>query len=73
MAQERRQNGQEEPWHVKYWGIGNEAWGCGGSMKADYYADECRKYATYMRNYDPAHKIYKIASGANRIITGQKQ
>ena len=65
MAQERRQNGQEEPWHVKYWGIGNEAWGCGGSMKADYYADECRKYATYMRNYDPAHKIYKIASGAN--------
>ena len=65
MADLRRQNGREEPWNVKYWGIGNEAWGCGGNMRPEYYADLCRRYATYLRNYDDGHKIYKIASGAN--------
>lgn len=65
MASERRTNGQDEPFNVKYWGIGNEAWGCGGSMRAEYYADLCRQYSTYLRNYSPEHKIFKIASGAN--------
>ena len=65
MASERRANGQNEPFNVKYWGIGNEAWGCGGSMRAEYYADLCRQYSTYLRNYSPEHKIFKIASGAN--------
>lgn len=65
MANLRRSNGHEEPWHVRYWGIGNEAWGCGGNMSAEYYADEAKKFSTYMRNYDPSHPIYKIASGSN--------
>ena len=65
MASERRANGQNEPFNVKYWGIGNEAWGCGGSMRAEYYADLCRQYSTYLRNYSPEHKIFKITSGAN--------
>ncbi len=65
MAQERRKNGREEPWHVKYWGIGNEAWGCGGNMESEFYASLCRQYSTYLRSYDNEHKIYKIASGAN--------
>ena len=52
MAEERRRNGQDAPWNVKYWGIGNEAWGCGGNMRPEFYADLCRQYATYMRNYD---------------------
>ena len=65
MAALRRANGREEPWHVKYWGIGNEAWGCGGNMRAEYYADLCRQYSTYMRVYDKDHPIYRIASGAN--------
>ncbi len=65
MASLRRANGQDEPWHVKYWGIGNEAWGCGGNMRPEYYGDLCRQYSTYLRNYDHEHKIYKIASGAN--------
>lgn len=66
MASERRANGQNEPFNVKYWGIGNEAWGCGGSMRAEYYADLCRQYSTYLRNYSPEHKIFKIASGRQR-------
>lgn len=65
MANLRRENGREEPWNVKYWGIGNEAWGCGGNMNAEYYSDETRKFSTYMRNYDNEHPIYKIASGSN--------
>lgn len=65
MASLRRQNGREEPWNVRYWGIGNEAWGCGGNMRAEYYADLCRQYSTYLRNYSPDHKIFRIASGAN--------
>ena len=65
MSEERRRNGQDAPWNVKYWGIGNEAWGCGGNMRPKFYADLCRQYATYLRGYDRAHPIYKIASGAN--------
>ena len=64
MANLRRQNGREEPWKVKYWGIGNESWGCGGNMRPEYYADLYRHYATYARNYGENH-IYKIGCGAN--------
>jgi alpha-N-arabinofuranosidase len=50
------------PWKVKYWGVGNENWGCGGSMKPEYYADLYRRYATYLRNF-AENKLYKIACG----------
>lgn len=57
MTKLRKENGREEPWDVKYWGIGNENWGCGGNMDADYYADLYKRFATYCR------APYKIASG----------
>jgi alpha-N-arabinofuranosidase len=65
MANLRRQNGREKAWKVKYWGVGNENWGCGGNMTADFYADLYRRYATYCRNYGD-NRLYKIAGGANR-------
>ncbi len=65
MAALRRQNGREDPWNVRYWGLGNEAWGCGGNMRPEYYADLCRQYSTFLRTYDRKHPLYKIASGAN--------
>ena len=65
MSEERRKNGQDAPWNVRYWGIGNEAWGCGGNMLPEFYANLCRQYSTYLRTYDKDHPIYKIASGAN--------
>jgi len=34
MADVRRKNGRDKPWNVKYWGVGNENWGCGGNMTA---------------------------------------
>jgi alpha-N-arabinofuranosidase len=64
MANWRRENGRDEPWKLKYFGVGNENWGCGGNMRPEYYADLYRRYQTYVRNYG-GNKIYKIAGGAN--------
>ena len=63
MAKLRKQNGREEPWHVKYIGIGNEAWGCGGNMLPEYYSDIFRRYQTYCRDFNGT-QLFKIASGA---------
>ncbi len=64
MADLRRANGRDEAWGVKYWGVGNENWGCGGNMTADFYADQYRRYATFCRNYGD-NRLFKIAGGAN--------
>jgi len=64
MARLRRQNGRQEPWKVKYLGVGNESWGCGGNMTPDYYSDLYRRYSTYCREFD-GNKLFKIASGAS--------
>ncbi|MBR6191214.1 MAG: alpha-N-arabinofuranosidase [Prevotella sp.] len=64
MANLRRQNGREKSWNLKYLGVGNESWGCGGSMRPEYYSDLFRRYSTYCRNYD-GHNLFKIASGAS--------
>ncbi len=65
MSEERRRNGQEKPWKLKYFGIGNETWGCGGNMLPEYYADEFRRYNTYCRDYAGVDHIFRVASGAN--------
>jgi alpha-N-arabinofuranosidase len=64
MVRERRANGREEPWRVPFWGLGNEAWGCGGNMRAEHYADLARQYATYCRDHGD-NKLYRIAAGAS--------
>lgn len=64
VAEERAANGRKEPWKVKYIGIGNESWGCGGNMTAEFYSDQYRRYATYCRDYD-GNRLYKVASGAS--------
>ena len=64
MAELRKQNGREKPWRVKYIGVGNESWGCGGNMRAEYYADLYRRYQTYCRSYN-GNALFKIASGAS--------
>ena len=64
MANLRRENGHDDPWKVKFFGVGNESWGCGGNMRPDYYADVYRRYQTFVRQYGK-DKIYKIACGPN--------
>ena len=62
LARRRAQNGHPKPINVKYWGVGNENWGCGGNMRPEYYADEFRRYQTYCRAYC-GHHLYRIACG----------
>jgi alpha-N-arabinofuranosidase len=64
LANLRRQNGRDKPWRVPYFGVGNESWGCGGNMRPEFYADEYRRYATFVKNYG-ANRVQRIASGAN--------
>ena len=64
MSDLRKQNGREKPWKVKLWGVGNENWGCGGNMTAEFYADQYKRYATYTRNYGN-NVLFKIAGGPN--------
>lgn len=65
MSKWRAENGRKEPWKVKYWGVGNEVWGCGGNMKPEYYANVYRQYATFMTDWGNSSKIFRVASGAN--------
>lgn len=67
LARLRAQNGHPAPYHVKYWGIGNEVWAGGGFMTPAAYAAKYREFATAMPSFkhDPfdKEKIYRIASG----------
>ncbi len=62
MSDLRKANGREEPWGVKYWGVGNESWGCGGSFRPQTYVDEMRRYSTFLKNYGN-DRLYKVACG----------
>jgi alpha-N-arabinofuranosidase len=64
MADLRAKNGRKEPWKVKFFGVGNENWGCGGNMTPEHYANEYRRYQTYCRNYGD-NKLFKVAGGPN--------
>ena len=62
IVKQRQANGRKEPWHLKYVGIGNENWGCGGSMSPDFYANEYKRYQCFCKNYGD-NKLYKVACG----------
>lgn len=64
LAQQRRANGRELPFRVHYFGVGNEAWGCGGHMTPEYYVNLYRQVATFLKA--PRGKGPKlVASGGN--------
>lgn len=65
MAELRKKNGQDKAWKIKYFGVGNESWGCGGHMDPEYYGCLYKRYNTYVRDYDPDNKIMRIACGPN--------
>jgi alpha-N-arabinofuranosidase len=64
LANLRRKNGRDKPFKVAYFAVGNEAWGCGGNMSPDYYADLYKNTETFLR----APKEFRpqmLASGGN--------
>jgi alpha-L-arabinofuranosidase len=65
LTRERAVNGSDKPFGVKYWAVGNENWGCGGSMDPDTYAALFTRMRTYMFDYSgtPVHAIACGASG----------
>lgn len=63
MSDLRRANGREEPWSVKYFGIGNENWGGGGFMRPEYYSDVFRQFSSYVRRNNRG--LYTVACGSN--------
>jgi len=66
MANLRRANGRDKPWRVKYFGVGNENWGCGGNMTVEYYADLYNRFQTYVRSYS-GNRIVKVACGPGSV------
>src|SRR5260370_27685190 len=51
LGEERIKNGAAEPFRVRYWGVGNENWGCGGWMRPEVYANLYRQFSMYVRQY----------------------
>jgi alpha-N-arabinofuranosidase len=66
-AQQRRKNGREKPWAVKYWGLGNEIDGPWqlGHKNAEDYAKFALEAAKAMRRADDS--IQLIASGSSNF------
>ncbi len=62
LSNERAANGHPAPYGVRFWGVGNESWGCGGVMRPEYYADEFRRYSNFLGNYEKT-RLYRIATG----------
>src|SRR5664280_55415 len=62
MTKLRKENGQDKPWKVRYFAIGNENWGCGGNMTAEFYANTMRQYSTFLGSYSGNH-LYRVACG----------
>jgi alpha-L-arabinofuranosidase len=63
LADMRAASGNADPYHVRFWGVGNESWGCGGNFTAQEYAAEFRRYTTWVPKY--GEKLSFIASGPN--------
>ena len=54
--------GRRMPFGVRYWGVGNEAWGCGGNFCPEDYAAEYQRFATYLRDFSGT-PLFLIACG----------
>ena len=75
MGRLRAANGHPEPYHVKFWGIGNEMWGITyqyGAMKLNQFEYKHNQFAEAMKQVDPTIKL--VASGAMPdTMTGSKE
>ena len=74
MGRLRAANGHPEPYHIKFWGVGNEPWGEWqlGFMPVAQWEVKHNMFAKAMRKVDPTIKL--IAAGAMPdAMTGSKQ
>jgi alpha-N-arabinofuranosidase len=64
LAQTREATGANssgDPYNVRYWGVGNENWGCGGNFDPEDYATEFKRFTAWVPDYGV--KLRFIASG----------
>lgn len=64
-ANRRRANGREEPYGVRYWGLGNEMYGDWqiGNLSAEEYVAKAARWAKALRRLDP--DIILVSCGLN--------
>jgi alpha-N-arabinofuranosidase len=63
LAAERASNGATASLQVRYWGVGNESWGCGGNFIPEDYCREYRRFTEWLPKYGVP--LYLIAAGPN--------
>lgn len=63
LARQREANGCRDPFRVRFWGVGNESWGCGGDFTPQEYATEFRRFTSWVPNFDVP--VSFIAAGPN--------
>ncbi|HEX7743526.1 MAG TPA: alpha-L-arabinofuranosidase C-terminal domain-containing protein, partial [Sphingobium sp.] len=74
LGRERAANGRKQPYRIKYLGLGNESWGCGGGMSADAYAERMNLFSTFTKNYHPDQIENFVAPAKSpmiRVAVGQ--
>lgn len=62
-ADTRAAAGYSDPFQVRFWGVGNESWGCGGNFTAQEYAVEFRRFTTWVPRF--GQELSFVASGPN--------
>ena len=72
-GKERAANGHEAPYKIKYMGLGNEMWGCGGPFTADEYVTRMKPFAHFVHNQNPDQAPPRIdfAAIAKDLMTGK--
>jgi alpha-N-arabinofuranosidase len=68
LADRRGADGEREPLDVRFWGVGNESWGCGGNFTPEEYAAEFRRYTAWLPEY--GRKPTLIGAGPNSSDLG---
>ncbi len=63
LASRRGADGSRAPLNVRYWGVGNESWGCGGNFEPEEYATEFRRYTAWVPSYGVDPRV--VGSGPN--------
>jgi alpha-L-arabinofuranosidase len=63
LAELRARGGERDPLRVRYWGVGNETWGCGGNLTPEEYATEFRRYTAWVPDF--GIKLSFVGSGPN--------
>jgi alpha-N-arabinofuranosidase len=61
LADERGANGAHGPFGVRYWGVGNESWGCGGNFTPEDYCGAYRRFTEWLPRY--GLDLYLIGAG----------